>query len=66
MKYTINDFLNLIKNTSAEEELADIITRIILETESNEELVQEALDRVNSKLDWSSAIESTLYMSELN
>lgn len=66
MRYDIDTFIDLIDKTTSREECKDLVVRIILEAESNEELLMEALDYVNAKLDWSQAIENCLNMSELN
>lgn len=66
MNYNIDTFIDLMDKTTSREECKDLVVRIILEAESNEELLMEALDYVNAKLNWSQAIENCLNMSELN
>lgn len=67
MKYTLESFTEKFKNNMTQQETMDLVAKIIIEASLNSELLQEALNYINGRLDWASAIERSISnMSENN
>lgn len=66
MKYTIEQFAEMIDGTRSKAEAMDVVAKIIVEASGDTDLVEEAIVYINSKLDWASAIEKTMHHLELN
>lgn len=65
MKCNLKDFVGMIAETRTEEEAMDVVVKIVLEASTNNDLVEEAAEQVNAKLNWAAAIEKTVTHSEL-
>jgi hypothetical protein len=67
MKYTLESFTEKFKHNMTQQETMDLVAKIIIEASLNSELLQEALNYINGRLDWASAIERSISnMSENN
>ena len=51
MKTTFKDFVNLFSMVKSNEELQDLIAKIIIDASEDEKLQSEALDYINNKFD---------------